>query len=232
MRVSRREFAKLVTASGISVALSRLTAAETFDFVTRETLPGRQRATLAGHGKGRIDGAAKVTGAKLYASDFRAADLPGWPSGTSHAMLLRAADATHLYDGLDLSFLSAAAKPSAVVTAEDLERIGARVPDFYKGDLFCPIGQTPLYLGHPAAMLIFETFDAFDRAQLELRGKPFLKFGDETGPLIMPNYGAYRFTRIAGPTPDASDVYALIQEGWIRPGRFHNTGRPIWRPLP
>jgi len=63
MWVSRREFAKLVTASGISVALSRLAAAETPDFVTRETLPGRQRATLAGHGKGRIDGAAKVIGA-------------------------------------------------------------------------------------------------------------------------------------------------------------------------
>src|SRR5215468_6348136 len=232
MRVSRREFAKLVTASGISVALSRLAAAETPDFVTRETLPGRQRATLAGHGKGRIDGAAKVTGAKLYASDFRAADLPGWPSDTSHAMLLRAADATHLYEGLDLSFLTAAAKPSVVVTAKDLERIGIRVPDFYAGDLFCPAGRTPLYLGQPTALVIFETFDAFDRAQLELRGKPFLKFGAETGPVTLPPYGAYRFTRIAGPTPDAPDVYAPIQEGWISPGRFKNTGRPIWRPLP
>ena len=90
------------------------------------------------------------------------------------------------------------------------------------GDLFCPTGRTPLYLSQPVALLIFETFDTFDRAQLELRGKPFLKFGEETGPLIMPNYGAYRFTRIAGPTPDASDVYAPIQEGWISPGRFHN----------
>ena len=232
MRVSRREFAKLVTASGVSVALSHLAAAETPDFVTRETLPGRQRATLAGHGMGRIDGAAKVTGAKLYASDFRAADLPGWPSDTSYAMLLRAADATHLYEGLDLSFLTAAAKPSVVVTAEDLERIGTRVPDFYAGDLFCPAGRTPLYLGQPAALVMFETFDAFDRAQLELRGKPFLKFGAETGPVTLPPYGAYRFTRIAGATPDAPDVYAPIQEGWISPGRFKNTGRPIWRPLP
>jgi len=48
----------------------------------------------------------------------------------------------------------------------------------------------------------------------------------------MPNYGAYRFTRIAGPTPGAPDVYAPIEEGWISPGRFHNTGRPIWKPLP
>ena len=27
----------------------------------------------------RIDGLAKVTGQKIYARDFRAADLPGWP---------------------------------------------------------------------------------------------------------------------------------------------------------
>jgi CO/xanthine dehydrogenase Mo-binding subunit len=230
IRPSRREFVKLVTASGISLALSRLAAAEPPGFVTRETLPGRQPS--AARGLGRIDGVAKVTGAKLYASDFRAADLPGWPSDTSHAMLLRVPDASHLFEGIDLTFLSAAAKPSAVVTAEDLERLGARVPDFYTGDLLCPTGRTPLYLGQPAALLIFETFDAFDRAQLELRGKPFLKFAEETGPVTMPNYGAYRFTRIAGPTPDAPDVYAPIQEGWISPGRFQNTGRPIWRPLP
>ena len=232
LRPSRREFVQLVTASGISLALSRLAAAEPPDFVTRETLPGRRGPAATARGLGRIDGIAKVTGAKLYASDFRAADLPGWPMHTSHAMLLRAADATHVYEGLDLSFLSAAARPSVVVTAEDLDRIGARVPDFYEKDLFCPVGRTPLYLGQPAALLIFETFDAFDRAQLELRGKPFLKFGEETGPVIVPPYGAYRFTRIAGPTPDGPDVYAPIQEGWISPGRFHNTGRPIWRPLP
>jgi len=221
MRLSRRQFVKLVTASGISLTLSRLASAKPPEFVTRETLPGQQGLASGVRGLGRIDSVAKVTGAKLYASDFRAADLPDWPSNTSH-----------LFEGTDLSFLSAAAKPSAVVTAEDLEKIGARVPDFYAGDLLCPTGRTPLYLGQPAALLIFETFDAFDRAQLDLRGKPFLKFGKETGPLIMPNYGAYRFTRIAGPTPDAPDVYAPIQEGWISPGRFDNTGHPIWKPLP
>ena len=232
MRASRREFVKLVTASGISLALSRMAEAQPPDFTARETLPGRAgRASLA-RGIGRIDGVAKVTGAKLYASDFRAADLPGWPPQTAHAMLVRVPDATHVYDGIDLGCLSAAANPSVVVTAEDLAHTGTRVPDFYEGDLFCPVGRTPLYLGHPAALLIFENFDAFDRAQLELRGQPFLRFGEETGPVPMPAYGAYRFTRVAGATADEPDVYSPIQEGWISPGRFQNTGRPIWRPLP
>jgi len=49
-------------------------------------LPGRQKWNPAAKGAGRIDGVAKVTGTKLYASDFRAADLPGWPATTSHAV--------------------------------------------------------------------------------------------------------------------------------------------------
>ncbi len=88
--------------------------------------------------RGRIDGPAKVTGSKLYASDFRAADLPGWPPNTSHALLIRATDATHVFTGVDLSRLSGALKPSRVVTAADLAGAGIRVPAFFEGDLFCP----------------------------------------------------------------------------------------------
>ena len=43
MRPSRREFVKWVTASGISLSLSRLASAEEASFGTRETLPGRQK---------------------------------------------------------------------------------------------------------------------------------------------------------------------------------------------
>jgi CO/xanthine dehydrogenase Mo-binding subunit len=232
MRTSRREFVKLATASGISLSLLRLALAEEPGFAARETLPGRQRWNPVAPGVGRIDGVAKVTGAKLYASDFRAADLPGWPANTSHAMLIRAADATHVYAGIDLARLSGALEPSVVVTATDLTRIGTRVPEFYAGDLFCPVGKTPLYLGQPVALLIFEQFDTFDQARLALRDGTFLRFGEKTGPVVMPNYGAFRFTRVAGPTPDAPDVYSPVKEGWVSPGRFQNTERPIWARLP
>ena len=42
MRPSRREFVKLITASGISVAVSRLATGQVPDFTTRETLPGKR----------------------------------------------------------------------------------------------------------------------------------------------------------------------------------------------
>ena len=65
--------------------------------------------------------------------------------------------------------------------------------------------------------LIFEDFDAFDQARLALRDGTFVKFGEETGPIRAPDYGAYRFTRVAGPTPDAPDVYSPFKNGWVSP---------------
>ena len=232
MGISRREFVKLATASGIVISVSPLAIAEEPGFAARETLPGRQRWNPAATGVGRIDGVAKATGAKLYASDFRAADMPGWPSETSHAILVRAPDATHVYAGLDISRLTGAAKPSVVVTAADLVKAGTRVPEFYAGDLLCPIGRTPLYLGQPVALLLFDTFDAFDQARLALRDQPFVKFGEETGPVEKPYYSAFRFTRVGGRTPEAPDVYSPVKDGWVSPGKFGTSERPIWQRLP
>src|SRR5262245_39243878 len=71
MRISRRDFVKSATASGIALSITPLAIAEEPSFAARETLPGRQGWNPAATGVGRIDGVAKVTGAKLYASDFR-----------------------------------------------------------------------------------------------------------------------------------------------------------------
>jgi CO/xanthine dehydrogenase Mo-binding subunit len=231
MNISRREFVKSVAASGIALSVSPLAIAAEPSFAERETLPGQQGWNPAATGMGRIDGVAKVTGAKLYASDFRAADLPGWPQKTSHALLILAPDATHVYTGLDLERLSGALKPSVVVTAADLARVGTRVPEFYAGDFFCPVGTTPLYLGQPVAMLIFEDFDTFDQARLALRDGTFVKFGEETGPIRAPDYGAYRFTRVAGPTPDAPDVFSTFKDGLAIPEHVQNTELPVWAPF-
>jgi CO/xanthine dehydrogenase Mo-binding subunit len=124
-------------------------------------------------------------------------------------------------------------KPAVVVTAEDLARIGTRAPEFYTGrDLLCPIRKTPLYLGQPIAVLIFEDFDSFDQARLALRNANMVRYGEETGPMTRPPYAAFRFTRVAGPTPDGPDVYSPIKNGWVSPGKFQNIEHPIWARLP
>ncbi|GLI94703.1 xanthine dehydrogenase family protein molybdopterin-binding subunit [Methylocystis echinoides] len=232
MRTTRREFAKFIAASGIALSLSRLALADEPEFDVRETLPGRKNWNPAATGRGRIDAAPKVTGAKFYASDFRAVDLPGWPSRTAHAVLVRAPDATHVYAGLDLSHLTGVLKPSVVVTASDLKRIRAQVPGYYAGDLFCPVGKTPLYLGQPVALLIYEEFDHYDQARTVLRDFHPAKFGKETGPVVGKNYGAFRFTRVAGSTPDAPDIHSPLKDGWVSPGFFKKNQEPVWKRLP
>ncbi|MBB6308820.1 molybdopterin cofactor-binding domain-containing protein [Xanthobacter tagetidis] len=229
---SRRDVLKWSAAGGIALSLSRLPVAMAAAFDDTQTLPGRARPNPAAAGHGRIDAVAKVTGAKLYVSDFRAADMEGWPATTAHALLVRAADATHVLTGIDLGALDGDLKPTVVVTGQDLAQAGLKGPPFYAGDLLCPVGTTPLYLGQPAALLLFERFDAFDRARVLLREKSPLVFGAETGALARPNYAAMRFTRVAGPTPDAPDVYSPLMEGWISPGVFEAGGRPVWQPLP
>jgi CO/xanthine dehydrogenase Mo-binding subunit len=231
MGMSRRQFVASATSCGIALSLSRAAFAASPDFETRETLPGRRNWNPAATpGGGRIDGPAKVAGAKLYASDFRAADLPGWPSRTSHALLIRATDATHVFASLDLSRLQGALAPSRVVTATDLANAGIRVPEFYEGDLFCPVGKTPLYLGQPLAMLIFEQFDTFDQARLALREPSCAKYGEETGPVAIPPYGSHRFVRVAGATPQAPDIFSPLGDGWVTPRSFRNVDIPVWAP--
>ena len=61
MRISRREFVKSVTASGIALTMSRLAIAEEPSFAEREILPGRHRWNPAAGGRGRIDAVPKVT---------------------------------------------------------------------------------------------------------------------------------------------------------------------------
>ena len=142
---------------------------QTPSFDARETLPEPQQWNPAATGMGRIDGPAKVTGAKLYASDFRASDLPGWPSKTSHALLICAADATHVFAGSRSVAIEWRAHP-----VENRHRRRSGMPpasgsrNSIADDLLCPVGKTPLYLGQPLAMLIFEQFDVFDQARLAL----------------------------------------------------------------
>ena len=51
----------------------------------------------------------------------------------------------------------------------------------------------------------------------------------------MPTYGAFRFTRVGGPTPEGPDIYSPVKNGWVSPDKFQksqNTEVPIWPPQP
>jgi CO/xanthine dehydrogenase Mo-binding subunit len=175
----------------------------------------------------RIDGHPKVTGRKLYSADFRAADMPGWPVRTSHAMLLRARDVTHAFAGVDLSDLEPSLRPDRTVLAEQVAAANLHVPAFHAGDLLCPVGKVPAYLGQPLALLIWDDFAAFALARQHLRNAAgLIRRGAAVPQQPRMPYGGMRYVRIAGPSPESDDVYSPVRDGWTVPARY----RPVLSP--
>jgi CO/xanthine dehydrogenase Mo-binding subunit len=230
VEVDRRAFLTTSLIAGVAVIVRPLAGvSQSPAFDTRETASGSAGRRTAATAARRIDGLPKVTGAKLYAADFRAQDMPGWPRDTAHAMLLKIPDATHVFEGIDLAMLDSGLAPDRVVLAEDLGGAGITVPQFYAGDLLCPAGRTPLYLGQPAALLIWNDFARFALAKRALQfNRGIFHFGAETGPVAEQPYAAARFVRVAGPTPDAEDAYSPMLHGWSFPILYKKDDRPTW----
>src|SRR5262249_50665012 len=136
-------------------------------------------------------------------------------------------------EGIDLAMLDRELQPDRVVLAADLATAGITVPDFYAGDLLCPAGKTPLYLGQPVALMIWRDFGRYALAKevikQAIRSTPgIMRFGAQTAPVAEQPYAAARFVRIAGPTPEAEDVYSPMLAGWTFPALYKKDDRPIW----
>ena len=183
--VDRRTVLRMAAAGGVSIAIRPYQAlAQTFSGdVGSQPVDGTGWQSSPGIARHRIEGFAKVSGAKIYAADFRARDMPGWPAQTAHANLVKATDASHVFDGIDLDLLPPEIRPDRVVLAADLAAAKITVPEFYAGDLLCPAGKTPLYLGQPLALLIWNDFARFSVAQGVIAGQTgFVKTGARTAP--------------------------------------------------
>ncbi|MGD9921453.1 MAG: xanthine dehydrogenase family protein molybdopterin-binding subunit [Pseudorhodoplanes sp.] len=221
--IDRRAFLRLAAVGGVAIAIRPFHAlAQAFSGdAGSQPVAGPVWQGAPGMARQRIEGFAKVSGAKIYAADFRARDMPGWPNETAHALLVKATDASHVFEGLDTDLLSVALRPDRVVMAADLAAAKITVPGFYKGDLLCPFGQTPLYLGQPLALLIWNDFARFFAARSAIAALTgFVKTGARTGPVAQEPYGSYHFVRVAGPTPESDDVYSALKAGWARPTRY------------
>ncbi|WFU25148.1 molybdopterin-dependent oxidoreductase [Bradyrhizobium sp. CB1717] len=119
---------------------------------------------------------AKITGAKVFASDFRVADIAeqfGWPQECAHALLVRAAWIDRRFKSLNIDRLGLENRPEIVITAEELT---ARGMDNTAGmaagtgmQQLCPIGHVPQFLSQPLAILVFHDFLTYRRAAQQLR---------------------------------------------------------------
>jgi CO/xanthine dehydrogenase Mo-binding subunit len=161
-----------------------------------------------GKARFRIDGLAKVTGQKIYARDFRAADMPGWPSAERMAMILRATQPGLVFAGLDLSRLTdAQAVPLLTITQapltgyawpqRDLASLNLTLPFSTEGadgikELLVPVGSAPQFYGQPVAILVFADSNTYRRAKRALQFEPgVVKTGAAPPPPSKPPVTAY-----------------------------------------
>ena len=230
--LSRRDFIKLGTFSGITVMFARLPAAQALQVHSGQH--AKNWLSPDGATRYRWDAIRKVTGEKVFARDFRAKDLPGWPEQQAHAFFIKATQADRSFEGVDLSLLGTELQPDRLLLHEDLERDGVRTPnppdlgpDFYGKHILTPKGETPPMLGQPVALLIYQDFDRFQAARRLLQFAPeAVLYGAQTGPKPPPNYGAARYVRIGGETPIAEPLYSPMHDTVIWGGFKGNT--PTW----
>jgi len=185
---SRRDFLKTAAASGVAIVVSRISFLDS---------PQAQAATMdppggwmgsPGHARYRIDGLAKVTGQKIYARDFQARDLNGWPVPEEHVFVLCSTFADRIFTGIDLDFLPPDLRPKRVVTAADLQRDGVGIAntDFPEGRYLLPTGMRPDYLGQPVALLFYDDYYTLQRARPRLLYAPQAVETGEAAPLLVP----------------------------------------------
>jgi CO/xanthine dehydrogenase Mo-binding subunit len=132
-----------------------------------------------GKARYRIEGMAKVTGQKIYARDFRAKDMHGWPAQERVAMILRATDASRLFMGINLRMLPADLQPMKVIQNSDLAPLNLDLPfsmsppapDTTKV-LLLPSGAQPQFYGQAVAILIFKDLNQYRAAKRLLQFNP------------------------------------------------------------
>lgn len=225
---SRRSFLRTSVVAGVSVYLAPLGSPAFAALFEEKLLTPIAWNGVDGSVKFRIDGIAKATGAKIFARDIRARDMPHWPPQQSHAFVLRATKADRTYQGFDLSALGDELKPDRVVTAEDLVRDGLAFPAFYGEDMLLPAGKTPAYLGHAVAILIYHDFARFRFAKDKLKFREdAIRYGEATGPLERDPWGTFRYVRVGGDTPYADDVYSSLKDSPIFPTGYRKR-EPVW----
>src|SRR5580698_11102383 len=99
--VSRRGFLKASAMAGLTVIIAPIGSRAFAALFEEKILTPLQWDAASGRASFRVDGIAKVTGAKVFARDMRAADMPHWPKQQSHAFMLRVTQADRVYQGFD-----------------------------------------------------------------------------------------------------------------------------------
>lgn len=201
---SRREFLRFAATGGVAVIVMPYPSFGALGALGDAAFPANAAARAAaggnvalesngwmgppGQARYRIDGIPKVTGAKIYARDFHARDLAGWPKQEAYALVVRVDRFNQTFTGVNLKALPPDLQPYRTITNDDLVR--DKVADVWYDDpqpMFVPVGAAARLLGQPAAILFFDTAQKYrDAARLLQFHEEALIYGKDIVPVQMP----------------------------------------------
>ena len=196
--MNRRDFLKRSYYAGAGVILIRYASPS-----VAQAFANQGQATLANQslaGRQLYEGPLKATGAKIYAIDFRAKDMPGWPHQERRGIVLRANETERKLIRIDQAGLRQALGPHRLVTGDDLHRWGCRgAAPFLMPDLYVRSEQAPFYHGQPLALITLpgtEHYLAVKQKQYSL--SKFVEWGEKSTPVTRPPYGESHFVYYQG----------------------------------
>jgi CO/xanthine dehydrogenase Mo-binding subunit len=221
--LNRREFIKVSSLGGIWLVTRDLTGfASESGHAPAGSVPGW--SGTPGKARYRIEGLAKVLGQKIYARDFRARDMDGWPVHELHSMVLRTPVAGRKLEGIDLSTLPQDLQPLKIVTAADLAKDQLVFPRSDRpavgrtSSLFAAVGSPAEFLGQPVAILLFRDYRTYVRARRLLQfNSSVLRFSGETPAEAgqEPSYMPPRYlTRYA---QGSTEMFSQAKDGFADP---------------
>lgn len=200
--MDRRQFFKTSGRTGMAAILIRYLNPE---HAFAATSPGHASAgTQIRAGHQLYEGVTKATGGKIYAIDFRAKDLPGWPLTERRGIILRAPRVDLVYLGLDLELLRQEIFNFSIVSGDNLNNWGCRgAAPFLSSDLYVKPGQAPAYFGQPLAILSFKSVDDYLAVKAKTADlKKYIRYGEIARVAQAPDYGSSEFVFYQGTSRD------------------------------
>lgn len=180
----------------------------------------QQMAWLGSDGlpKWRYEGLAKVRGQKIFARDFRAKDLPGWPRQESFVHILRVPVADRKYLGVNTIRTAADLKATKIVTASELTAWAVEASGPYlMPNMMVQAGTAPAYLGQAVALLFFDHYQDYRAAKDKLLdATPYLKLGESGTQPQREAFGISRFVRFQDQSKQ--EDFSFVKDGpWAPP---------------
>ncbi|MEW6997149.1 xanthine dehydrogenase family protein molybdopterin-binding subunit [Colwelliaceae bacterium BS250] len=220
---TRRSFLKTTIIAGVSVSFASLAKASSEEqkYLYKPSQPWAD----GNKAKYRVDAIQKVTGQKVFARDFRAKDFDDWPDNQWHGYIVCATKADHVFNDINLDFLEK--QPTKIILAADLQSNDIHLPKFHGEHMLLPKGSTAHFIGHPVAILLFDSFDEFNAAKSRLDFNPDLvRYGVKTPVYKRNPYAAWRVVRVAEDRTEGEDVFSPFKDGLFFPA--YQLRQPKW----